>query len=141
MTSSCSLVPSQKISIAAGLSGIVGPTQYTRKGGRFLGGQPCDYCCLQECLAHANAISAIAAIQDCLPPMGVLTVPADRPGEARLESFVSPPSQFSFDFGGINRIPTIVAGAVLNKGDQAPARTPSVGSYLIEKIANAFHDE
>ena len=65
---------------------------------------------------------AVGAGSHAFDPGGVVQVPADGLAQAGFELFGRLPAQFARDLGGVDGVAAVVAGAVLDEGDQASAR-------------------
>ena len=78
---------------------------------------------------RTEALSPIAAILYPLAPFAVFQVPLDGLADAGFEGFLRDPTQFAFDFAGINGVAKIVAGAILYVGDQVAVVADACGLF------------
>ncbi|MNZ90986.1 hypothetical protein D3C78_1099590 [compost metagenome] len=67
----------------------------------------------------AEAFSLVATVLYAAAPLRVVQIPLDGLADTGLEGFLGSPAQFALDLAGIDGVAQVVAGAVLDVGDQA----------------------
>lgn len=59
---------------------------------------------------------------DVLNPFGVFQIPLNRFADSSFEGFFWRPTQFALDLAGVDSVAQVVAGAVLDVGDELSVR-------------------
>src|SRR6187455_2628790 len=78
---------------------------------------------------------------DRLPPGAIVEIPVDRLRQSRRETFPGAPAELPLDPGRIDRIAPVVAGTVVDEGDQGAPRD-AVGARRpgVDGVADRFDD-
>src|SRR5690606_21454289 len=82
---------------------------------------------------------AVFAASHVLDPGRVLEIPGDRLAEAGLEGFGRGPAELGLCLGRIDRIATIVPGAIPDELDLPGIRARCPGPHLVEQAADGPH--
>lgn len=84
----------------------------------------------------------VVAGADLLAPGGAGEIPIDGVGEAGFPGFGGGPAEVALNFGAVDGIAAVVAGAVLDEGDEGAAGFPVFErrSLGIDEVANFFDD-
>ena len=100
-------------------------------------------------VGESQALPHVTARLHGVAPRSILQIPLNRCGEAGIEIVNWLPSKFSTNLARVDRVASIVAGAVFDEAFQFPITTNSLGDQSIvlgggpqclERITNLIHD-
>src|SRR6266403_2721327 len=79
-------------------------------------------------------------LENGFDPGLIIQIPADGFADAALEGVGGRPAEIVLEFGGVNGVAAIMAGPVLDEGDEFASTAAQVRGELVHKIGDEFND-